>query len=206
MDISQLTLQELTTEINTVREHIMEDPANKAFTDLGWTPIFMAYPEAKIVVIGPAPGIKTQEKRDVFRDKSGDRLREWMGVDEDTFYHSRHIAVLPLDFYFPGKAKTGDLPPRLEFAKKWHPQLLQLMPNVELIILMGLYSQKFYLQSRYKGNLTKTVFAYEEFLPAFFPVVHASPLNFRWFNKHPEFELEVVPKLRATVQNILTKD
>ncbi|MGX4686229.1 uracil-DNA glycosylase family protein [Vagococcus sp. JNUCC 83] len=190
--------------INSIKKQIMSDPENKPFTDKGWQPIFMASPEAKIVIIGQAPGIKTQEKNQVFRDKSGDKLREWMGVSEETFYDSKKIAVLPMDFYFPGKATHGDLPPRKDFTANWHPKLLACMPNIELTILMGTYAQKYYLKSSMKHTLTETVFSYQDYLPTYFPIVHSSPLNFRWFAKNPDFEKKIVPELQKIVHSILT--
>ncbi|MBO0436327.1 uracil-DNA glycosylase family protein [Vagococcus fluvialis] len=190
-------------QIDFIREQIINDPTNQNFLKQGWQPVFLANPKAKIVIIGQAPGIKTQERKEVFRDKSGEKLREWMGVSEETFYESGRISVLPLDFYFPGKAKTGDLPPRKDFAAKWHPLLLKEMPDVELIILMGSYAQKYYLGKNVKKNLTETVFAYEDYLPQYFPIVHSSPLNFRWFKNNPNFEEKIVPVLRGKVNEIL---
>ncbi len=187
--------------IEKIREEIMQDELE--FTEKGWAPIFYAHPKAKIVLIGQAPGIKTQLKEDVFRDKSGDKLRMWMGVDEEIFYESNLISVLPLDFYFPGKAKMGDLPPRKEFAKKWHPRLLALMPEVELVVLIGSYAVKEYLKDDMKKNLTETVRHYDEYLPKYFPLVHPSPLNRRWEVKNLWFEERVVPEFRKTVQAII---
>lgn len=186
--------------IAEIKQAIMQDPANQAMTAQGWQPIFTAYPETKILLIGQAPGIKTQLKEDVFRDQSGKKLRQWLNVSEETFYDSKKISVLPLDFYFPGKAKTGDLPPRLDFAEKWHPLLLEQMPQVKLTILIGLYAQKFYLQERAKKTLTATVQAYKEYLPAYFPLPHPSPLNIRWFKNNPYFEAEMVPELQVMVK------
>lgn len=187
-------------DIKIIKRDIISSPENSEQTSKGWEPIFMVYPEAKVVIIGPAPGIKTQQAGIPFQDKSGDRLRGWMGISSEEFYESHKIAVLPLDFYFPGKAKSGDLPPRKGFAEKWHPRLIALMPNVELIVLMGVYAQKLYLKKAYKGTLTETVFAYEEYLPRYFPIVHSSPLNFRWLNKNPEFEKKLVPVLKRRVK------
>ncbi len=192
-------------QIKNIREQIIQDQDNQSFSKQGWQPIFQEHEDAKILIIGQAPGIKTQGQGRSFKDKSGDKLREWMGIDEDVFYNSHLIAVLPLDFYFPGKAKTGDLPPRKGFASKWHPLLIEAMPKVELTLLIGTYAQKEYLKKTAKQNLTQTVLAYEEYLPKYFPLVHPSPLNFRWFNKNPEFESNIVPVLKAMVQTILFK-
>lgn len=189
--------------IAAIKKAIMQDPNNLEFTNKGWNPIFMANPQAKLLIVGQAPGIKTQEKSQSFMDRSGDKLREWLGVTDDSFYHSGKIAVLPLDFYFPGKGKTGDLPPRKDFAPKWHPMLISIMPQIELTLLIGAYAQKFYLKDRVKRNLTETVKAYQEYLPEYFPLVHPSPLNIRWFKKNPEFEEIIVPQLKSIVKSIL---
>ena len=189
--------------IEAIKKAIAQDPDNLEFTNKGWVPIFMANPRSKLLIIGQAPGIKTQEKEQSFMDRSGDKLRQWLGVSEDTFYNSGNIAVLPLDFYFPGKGKTGDLPPRKDFASKWHPMLIDTMPEIELTLLIGAYAQKFYLKDRIKKNLTETVKAYHEYLPEYFPLVHPSPLNIRWFKNNPEFEEEIVPRLQSIVRGVL---
>lgn len=187
--------------IDEIRQEIMDD--NPQFTSQSWVPIFFAHKDVRILIIGQAPGIKTQLKETVFMDKSGDKLRDWMGVDMETFYESNLIGVLPLDFYFPGKAKTGDLPPRKDFAEKWHPQLLAAMPHVELIVLVGTYAIKYYLGKDMNKNLTETVRNYKNYLPKYFPLVHPSPLNFRWEAKNTWFEEEVIPEFRSLVQSIL---
>lgn len=189
--------------LETIIKKIEKSPENKTYLDKGYKPILMVNPLAKILIIGQAPGIVTQEKEAVFLDKSGERLRDWLGVSKDDFYNTNDFAVLPLDFYYPGKAKSGDKPPRKDFAKKWHPQLIKLMPNIKLIILLGTYAQKEYLKDRYKDNLTKTVKAYKEYLPDYFPLVHPSPINQRWEKKNPFFKEEVLPELKNVVSKIL---
>ena len=128
-----------------------------------------------------------------------------MGIDDEIFYKSGLIGVVPMDFYYPGKGKSGDLPPRKNFAKKWHSKVLELMPNLELIILVGKYAQDYYLGNDKKQNLTETVFNYKQYLPRYFPIVHPSPLNFRWHNKNPWFIEEVVPELQIRVKEILER-
>lgn len=172
-------------------------------TSKGWEPILRVYPQSKILIIGQAPGIKTQLENDVFKDRSGDRLREWMGVDNDLFYNSKLISILPMDFYFPGKGKTGDLPPNKEIAYKYHAQLIDQMPNLKLIILLGTYANKYYLKDQMKNNLTETIRNYEQYLPTYFPLVHPSPLNQRWMAKNRWFETDVLPVFLATVQAAL---
>lgn len=177
----------------------------REFTKQGWNPILRAHKDSQILIIGQAPGIKTQLRNDVFRDQSGDRLRDWMGIDETVFYNTHLISVLPMDFYFPGKAKTGDNPPRKEFADKWHPMLIKEMPNIELIILIGAYAINHYLKEVKKKNLTDTVKHFDEYLPLYFPLVHPSPLNRRWEAKNPWFETEVLPVLKTKIKKLLEK-
>ena len=183
----------------------MADSDNRKYTDVGIEPLFSTPNTAKILIIGQAPGIKAQESKIFFNDKSGVKLREWMGIDDEIFYKSGLIGVVPMDFYYPGKGKSGDLPPRKDFAKKWHAKVLELMPNLELIVLVGKYAQDYYLGNDKKQNLTETVYNYKQYLPRYFPIVHPSPLNFRWHNKNPWFIEKVVPELQRRVKEILQK-
>ena len=191
--------------LEQLKQEIMADSDNRKFTDEGIEPLFSAPSTAKILIIGQAPGIKAQESKIFFNDKSGVKLREWMGIDDEIFYKSGLIGVVPMDFYYPGKGKSGDLPPRKNFAKKWHAKVLELMPNLELIILVGKYAQDYYLGNEKQQNLTETVFNYKQYLPRYFPIVHPSPLNFRWHSKNPWFIKEVVPELQKRVKEILQK-
>ena len=188
-----------------LKKEIMVDSDNKKYTAVGIEPLFSTPNTAKILIVGQAPGIKAQESKIFFNDKSGVKLREWMGIDDEIFYKSGLIGVVPMDFYYPGKGKSGDLPPRKNFAKKWHSKVLELMPNIELIVLVGKYAQDYYLGNDKKQNLTETVFNYKQYLPRYFPIVHPSPLNFRWHNKNPGFIKEVVPELQKRVKEILGK-
>ena len=189
--------------IEDITKAIIADPQNKAFTEQGINPLFAAPKNARINIVGQAPGLKTQQAGLYWKDKSGDRLREWLGVDEETFYHSGYFAVLPMDFYFPGHGKSGDLPPRKGFADKWHQPILELLPDIELTILIGQYAQKYYLHQKGTVKLTETVQHYQDYLPDFFPLVHPSPRNQIWMVKNPWFEAEVVPELQALVQKII---
>lgn len=189
--------------IEEIRTAIMADEANQAYTKAGIEPLFAAPTTAKINIIGQAPGLKTQEAGLYWKDKSGDRLRDWLGVDEETFYQSDKIAVIPMDFYFPGKGKSGDLPPRAGFAEKWHPQILRLLPDIELTLLIGSYAQHYYLHQKSSVKLTDNVRQFRDFLPDFFPIVHPSPRNQIWQKKNPWFATEVLPELKARVTKIL---
>ncbi|SSZ30149.1 Uracil DNA glycosylase superfamily [Aggregatibacter aphrophilus] len=142
--------------LSQIKNAIMADPQNRTFTERGIEPLFAAPTSARINIVGQAPGVKAEQTRLYWNDKSGDRLREWLGVDREIFYHSDLFAVIPMDFYYPGKGKSGDLPPRKGFAEKWHPHILADLPNIELTILIGHYAQKYYLPEN-TLNVTETV-------------------------------------------------
>ena len=190
--------------LSQIKNAIMADPQNRTFTERGIEPLFAAPTSARINIVGQAPGVKAEQTRLYWNDKSGDRLREWLGVDRETFYRSDLFAVIPMDFYYPGKGKSGDLPPRKGFAEKWHPQILADLPNIELTILIGQYAQKYYLPEN-TLNVTETVQNYAKFLPHFLPLVHPSPRNQIWLAKNPWFEQEVVPTLQQRVKTILAR-
>ena len=185
-----------------ITEKLKRDPRNVLYTERNVGPIYQLSDKAEILIIGQAPGRKVEESGVPFADKSGEKLREWMGVSEEEFY-SEKIAILPMDFYYPGKGKTGDLPPRKFIAEEYHPEILKLMPNIRLTILIGQYAMKYYLRATEKANLTETVRAFQDYLPEYFPIVHPSPLNFRWQAKNPWFENGVVPVLQKRVRKIL---
>ncbi|WP_297281718.1 uracil-DNA glycosylase family protein [uncultured Anaerococcus sp.] len=189
--------------LEDIIEEIKNDPRNKDYTDKGLVPILQADPEAKILLVGQAPGRVVEETGVPFNDKSGEKLRRWMGIDNDTFY-SEKIAIVPMDLYYPGKAKQGDKAPRKFIAEDYHDKILKTMPKIELTILIGTYSQKYYLGKNSKKNLTETVRNYEEYLPEYFPIVHPSPLTIGWLKKNPWFEEENLPELKRIVGQILS--
>lgn len=182
---------------------IMADAQNAAFTAAGVKPLYKIDPQARLLIISQAPSRKAQETASFWNDPSGDRLRDWMGVTRKEFYESGRIGILPLDFYYPGKGKSGDLPPRKGFAEKWHAPLLQLMPHAELALLIGQYAQCYYLGKRRQKTLTATVQHYQDYLPEYFPLVHPSPLNYGWMKRNPWFEASVVPDLRGRVRALI---
>lgn len=189
--------------VEEIVKKLEADDRNQAYTKRGVPPVFQISPDAKILLIGQAPGRKVEETRIPFNDKSGEKLIRWMGIDRETFYSSK-IAIMPMDFYYPGKGKSGDLPPRKFIAQTYHPQILRMMPDVEMTILIGKYAVDYYLKGKKKRNLTETVAAYKAYLPEYFPIVHPSPLNFRWQRKNPWFEEQVVPALQRRVRDILS--
>ncbi|HEL1811960.1 TPA: uracil-DNA glycosylase family protein [Streptococcus suis] len=191
-------------ELADIRQAIIEDVANRDFTNKGIAPLFQAPSTAKILIIGQAPGLKTQEKMRLFDDASGDNLRQWLGVDRQTFYKSGHFAILPMDFYYPGKGKSGDLPPRKDFAPKWHPLILDQLPELELTILVGNYAQEYYLEKSQR-NLTERVKHADDYLPTYFPLPHPSPRNNIWQAKNPWFQAEIIPNLQNILMQTLEK-
>ena len=188
--------------ISKIVEELKADERNAEYTRRGIPPIFQLNKDAKILIIGQAPGRKVEESKIPFDDKSGEKLISWMGIDRKTFYSDK-IAILPMDFYYPGKGKTGDLPPRKFIAEEYHREFLDELTNVEMTLLIGKYSMDYYLKGKMKRNLTETVRSYEEYLPKYFPIVHPSPLNFRWQAKNPWFMEEVVPVLAERVAYML---
>lgn len=195
----------MSDSLDRIRLDIIADPMNKAHGDNGYLPVYTASENARIMIVGQAPGRKAQDSNQPWNDVSGDNLRRWMGVTPETFYNPDIFALVPMDFYYPGKAPHGDNPPRKDFAPKWHPKILAAMPHIELIILVGAYAQNYYLGARKGRNLTETVWNFETYLPQFFPLVHPSPLNFRWRAQNKWFEEVVVPALAEHVQKIISQ-
>lgn len=170
---------------------------------LGPNPIVSAVAETRIGLISQAPGRAAHLSSTAWDDPSGRRLREWLQVTEEEFYNPANFGVLPMGFCYPGKGKSGDLPPRKECAPLWHEYLLGALPNIKLFLLIGGYAQKYYLGKNRKQNLTTTVRSYKEYLPEFFPLVHPSPLNTHWLRKNDWFKSEVLPDLRSRVHALV---
>ena len=166
-------------------------------------PIVQFSSKSKLLIIAQAPGQKTHDRGIPFDDLSGDNLRSWLGVSREQFYNPELFAIMPMGFCFPGKGKSGDLPPRKECAPQWHNKIMEQMKNLELIILVGKYAQEYYLKDNPYKNLTETVISYQEFLPKYFPLVHPSPLNFRWHGKNKWFLESITPELKKMVATIL---
>lgn len=175
----------------------------EAHLPLGPKPVLRIHPEAKILISGQAPGTKVHQTGIPWNDLSGKRLREWMGIGPEIFYDQTKIAVLPKGFCYPGKGTRGDLPPREECAQLWFDQLLAHMPNLQLILPIGIHSQAYFLKGKKKATLAETVAACEDYLPRYMPLPHPSPRNIMWFRKHSWFEQDVVPQLRVLVKQII---
>lgn len=171
----------------------------KQYLEHGIRPVLQADTNARIVIIGQAPGSKVHQTGIPWDDASGKQLRKWLNVDTETFYNPNKIALIPMGFCYPGKGKTGDLPPRKECAPQWHNLLLSSMKQVKLILLIGQYAQNYYLGERMKTNLTETVSAFEEYLPKYLPLPHPSPRNRFWLKKNPWFEEHIIPYIQKVV-------
>jgi uracil-DNA glycosylase len=150
-------------------------------------------------LVSQAPGKKAHEHNKAWDDASGKELRKWLGVTEEQFYNPDNFAVLPMGFCYPGKGKTGDLPPRKECAPLWHDVMWKAFANVKLILLIGKYAQDQYLGKDGKRNLTENVRHYQDFLPKYFPLPHPSPVNRFWRVKNPWFEDEVLGELKKKI-------
>lgn len=172
-----------------------------AHLENGVNPVLSASEKSKIIIIGQAPGSIVHRTGIPWNDKSGDRLRDWLGVSKDDFYNEKIFALIPMGFCYPGKGKTGDLPPRKECAPQWHNQLFKEMKDVELTLLVGSYSQNFYLNRN--ESLTETVRNFEKFLPDYIPLPHPSPRNNIWLRKNPWFEESLIPILKEKIRSIV---
>lgn len=193
---AEIEFQELIRQIKSCR--ICEQSLR-----LGPNPVLSAQLNSKIAIIGQAPGIKVHNTGIPWNDPSGNELRRWLNVDSDTFYDANIFAITPMGFCYPGKGKSGDLPPRPECSQTWHSKLFHHLQRVELIILIGQYAQKYYLKDRMKSNLTDTVNSFQSYLPKYFPLPHPSPRNRIWQKKNPWFEIDVIPKLQKRVNQII---
>lgn len=173
------------------------------FLPLGANPIVQADSKSKIVIIGQAPGLKAHQSNIPWNDASGDHLRKWLDVTETQFYDPKLFALIPMGFCYPGKGKSGDLPPRKECAPLWHQRLLNEMPEIKLTLLIGRYAQAYYLREAKHKTITENVLCFESHLPYFFPLPHPSPRNFIWMNKNPWFSEHVLPELKNKIADIL---
>ncbi len=177
--------------------------ACEASLPLGPRPVLRAAVTARILVIGQAPGVRVHRSGIPWDDPSGERLREWMGVNKDAFYDESRIAIIPMGYCYPGRGNGGDLPPRRECAELWLDQLLDKLPLVELTLLVGQYAQRHFLGRRRKPSLTETTNAWAEYAPAYIPLPHPSPRNTPWLKRNSWFEQRLVPELRMRVATLI---
>ena len=169
---------------------------------LGARPVLQLHPAARVLVVSQAPGRRAHESGIPFDDLSGERLREWLGIDARCFYDDRRLAILQMGFCYPGRGKTGDLPPRPECAPAWRAPLTAHLARIELTLVIGQYAQR----HQFDGpavSVTDRVADWRRYWPAVVPMPHPSPLNHRWLQRNPWFEDEVLPALRERVAQVL---
>ncbi|MFT4714974.1 MAG: uracil-DNA glycosylase [Paracoccaceae bacterium] len=166
-------------------------------------PVFWVGDKARILIAGQAPGMRVHESGVPFDDRSGDRLRDWMGITPDQFYNQDKVSILPMAFCFPGyDAKGSDLPPPPICGKTWHRDVLAAIRPPDLILLVGGYAQKWHLGKKI-GNVTDTVKDWQSHAPQVFPLPHPSWRNTGWLKKNPWFEDALLPKLQARVESLI---
>ncbi|WP_375170356.1 uracil-DNA glycosylase family protein [Marinobacter sp.] len=169
---------------------------------LGPRPVVQLSQTSKILVVGQAPGRRVHDTGLPFNDPSGDRLRAWMGIDRDTFYDDRQLAILPMGFCYPGTGKSGDLPPRPECAPAWRQLLLDRLPDIALTLVIGQYAHAWHLPDG-ERSVTGNVQQWARYWPTLVPMPHPSPRNNLWLRRNPWFEQEVVPALQRRVAEVL---
>ncbi len=166
-------------------------------------PVLSFSAESRILLVGQAPGIKVHESGTPWNDPSGDRLRQWLNVSPEHFYDPKRFAIVPMGFCFPGRGKSGDLPPRPECADLWHERILSHLKKIKLTLLIGQYAQQYFLRDKKKKTLTLTIQNWNEYLPDYFVLPHPSPRNNIWLKKNPWFVKNTLPKLKHVIKNIL---
>ena len=168
----------------------------------GVRPVLQISPQAKILIVGQAPGRKVHESGVPFDDASGNRLREWMGINSQVFYDDSQVAILPMGFCYPGTGKSGDLPPRPECELAWRKPLLDQLNNLKLTLVLGVYAQDYHF-NKPKRTVTELVKSWKDFWPEIVPLPHPSPRNNIWLRKNEWFENEILPSLQKKISEIL---
>ncbi len=169
---------------------------------LGPRPVVQLHPDARILIASQAPGKRVHESGVPFSDASGDRLRTWLGMSQETFYDPEKVAILPMGFCFPGTGGSGDLPPRPECAPAWRQQLLGRLRSLKLTLVIGQYAQAYHLPGA-GGSVTGIVQAWRTRAPSIVALPHPSPRNNLWLKRNPWFEIELLPVLRGRVVQLL---
>ncbi|MCC7272388.1 MAG: uracil-DNA glycosylase family protein [Alphaproteobacteria bacterium] len=173
---------------------------------LGPRPVVRGRAGARLLIASQAPGTRVHETGLSFNDASGDRLRDWLGLDRETFYDEARVVIAPMGFCYPGRLpRGGDAPPRPECAPLWQPRLAAALPGIELTLLIGQYAMRWHLRERAMPTLTETVAAWRSFLPRYFPLPHPSWRNTGWLKRHPWFAAEALPELRGRVRALTAR-
>jgi uracil-DNA glycosylase len=204
VDGTHTKLRKLTAEIRRCR--ICCDPTIAKPLPHEPRPVLVTSSKARIAICGQAPGARVHASGKPFTDPSGERLRDWMGVSDKQFYDPDSLAILPMGFCFPGlDAKGGDLPPRKECAASWRTPLMDAMPQLRLLLVIGIHAQAWHMGKSRKKNLTQTVAAWREYMeddtgPAMLPLPHPSWRNNAWLKKNAWFDSELLPELKKLIQ------
>jgi len=175
----------------------------EAHLPMGPRPILQAAATARILIVGQAPGLSVHLSGIPWNDASGKRLRNWMGIDGETFYDASNIAIIPMGYCYPGRGAGGDKPPRRECAEVWLDALLAELPHIQTTLLLGRHAQRHFLGKRCKSTLSCTVRNWYDYAPEYFPLPHPSPRNTAWFQRHPWLEEDLLPALRQRIQWVL---
>ena len=170
---------------------------------LGPRPVFQVHPSAKILVAAQAPGTKVHRSGRPFSDPSGDRLRDWMGIDAEIFYDPTRIAILPMGFCYPGRCGSGDAPPRPECAALWRQAFLDCLAHLELQLIIGTYAHRWHFGKKCPETVTATVRHWRDYGDKMIPLPHPSPRNNGWLARNSWFEESLLPELRGRIQAIL---
>ena len=187
---NEAAVRKLLTDIRACTADLPHDPR----------PVLRASTSARICIVGQAPGTRVHASGIPFDDPSGDRLRDWLGVDRGTFYDESRIAIVPMGFCFPGlDAKGGDKPPLKRCARLWREQLFEVLGQIDFTVIIGTYAQAWHLGKSRKKTVTETVAAWREYMPEAITLPHPSWRNNSWLKKNPWFETDVLPVLRAEV-------
>jgi uracil-DNA glycosylase len=169
---------------------------------LGARPVVQVHPAAKILIAAQAPGLKVHETGVPFNDASGNRLRGWLGLTREQFYNPRLVAILPMGFCYPGRGKSGDLPPRPECAPRWRAPLLATLRKLQLTLVIGQYAVAYHLPDE-RAGLTQAVLGWRKHWPKIIPLPHPSPTNNGWLAHNAWYERDLVPLLRSRIAEIV---
>ncbi|MGO4579324.1 uracil-DNA glycosylase family protein [Cupriavidus sp. 2TAF22] len=199
------------TDLDTLLSRVRACRVCADHLPLGPRPVVQAAPTARILIVGQAPGTRVHASGIPWDDPSGDRLRDWMGVDKTVFYDPARLAIIPMGMCYPGRGASGDLPPRKECAPLWMDALLACLPQIELTLLVGQYAQRRFLGAGARDGVTATVANFAargagdlpRELQHCLPLPHPSPRNQGWFKHNPRFAQDLLPRLRARVATVL---
>ena len=173
------------------------------YLPLGPRPVLQAGASARILIVGQAPGARVHASGIPWDDRSGERVREWIGIDVQRFYDKSCMAIVPMGLCYPGRAASGDLPPRRECAPLWLDRLLSQLLRIELTLLVGAYAQAHFLRAGGHASVTATMRNWRMHLPHVIPLPHPSPRNVAWFKANPWFIDDLLPVLQRRVRELL---